>query len=286
LVVSTSGVTQPLGALRQSATFGPPLLPFGDFPHPPPPVAKKFSIGVPFWESKNFSGHTPIFPKYENIFPETPKNFQDIWYFSPKLKHFSGNNIDWSFQKCALGKKCNFNEFFQGEKRALCNRKTVTCQYLGGPGPPLPPRFLRPWLCLQRILNTNNICILLTIYQNPYQKSQKSQKCAIKFFMVIFVAGPWSSGAPRHWTPWHPPVTPLVSTSVVKQFYSGITNDPRLSIRRQWCANGQKLCSQQSFGRISGGSLREDQSEIRPANNLCVFVFLSRLSDAKFLLAG
>jgi hypothetical protein len=27
-----SGVTQPLGALRQLATFGPPLLHFGDFP--------------------------------------------------------------------------------------------------------------------------------------------------------------------------------------------------------------------------------------------------------------
>ena len=29
-----SGVTQPLGALRQSATFGPPLLHFGDLPPP------------------------------------------------------------------------------------------------------------------------------------------------------------------------------------------------------------------------------------------------------------
>jgi hypothetical protein len=44
--------------------------------------------------------------------------------------------------------------------------------------------------------------------------------------------------------------------------------------------------SQHSFGRISGGSLRADQSEIRPANILCFFVFLSRLSNAKFLLAG
>jgi hypothetical protein len=59
-----SGVTQPLGALRQSATFGPPLLHFGSVYH--------------FWESKNFSGHTPIFPKYEKNFPETPKNFPDI----------------------------------------------------------------------------------------------------------------------------------------------------------------------------------------------------------------
>jgi hypothetical protein len=62
-----SGVTQPLGALRQSATFGPPLLHFGDLP---PPVAKKFSVSVPFWESKNFSVHNPIFPKYEKNFPQ------------------------------------------------------------------------------------------------------------------------------------------------------------------------------------------------------------------------
>jgi hypothetical protein len=52
----------------------PPLLHFGDLP----PVAKKFSVSVPFWESKKFSGHTPIFPKYEKIFPETRKNFPDI----------------------------------------------------------------------------------------------------------------------------------------------------------------------------------------------------------------
>jgi hypothetical protein len=69
------------GALRQSATFGPPLLHFGDLP----------------------PRHTPIFPKYEKNFPETPKNFPDIWYFSTKLKHFSRNprnvlsNFLWSF---------------------------------------------------------------------------------------------------------------------------------------------------------------------------------------------
>ena len=88
-----SGVTQPLGAL-------PPLLHFGDLP---PPVAKKISVSVPFWESKKFSGHTPISPKYDKIFPETPKNVPDIFYFSPKLKHFSRNprnvlsNFLWSF---------------------------------------------------------------------------------------------------------------------------------------------------------------------------------------------
>ena len=31
-------------------------------------------------------------------------------------------------------------------------------------------------LCLQRIINTNNICILLTIYQNPYQYEVRTGK--------------------------------------------------------------------------------------------------------------
>jgi hypothetical protein len=31
-------------------------------------------------------------------------------------------------------------------------------------------------LCLQKILNTNNICILLTIYQNPYQYEVRTGK--------------------------------------------------------------------------------------------------------------
>ena len=40
--------------------------------------------------SKKFSGHTEkiirIYPKYENIFPDIPKNFPDIWYFFRKRK--------------------------------------------------------------------------------------------------------------------------------------------------------------------------------------------------------
>ena len=32
------------------------------------------------------------------------------------------------------------------------------------------------------------------------------------------------------------------------------------------------IFKKQSFGRISGGSLRADKSEIRPANILCFFV--------------
>jgi hypothetical protein len=174
---------------RNATAGGPPSIghfwpPFAPLRRPPPPLV---SVGVPFWESKNFSGHTPIFPKYEKNFPETHKNFPDIWYFSPKLKHFYGNNIDLSFQKCALDKKYNFNEIFSRRKKGTLQPKKGHLPKLGGAW---PPRFLRPWLCLQRILNTNNICILLTIYKNPYQKSQKSQKCAIKFFMVIFVGGP------------------------------------------------------------------------------------------------
>jgi hypothetical protein len=48
---------------------------------------------------KNFSGHTPIFPKDEKNFPETPKNFPDILYFPPKLKHF--DNISKSLSEIA-----------------------------------------------------------------------------------------------------------------------------------------------------------------------------------------
>jgi hypothetical protein len=44
------------------------------------------------FRSKNFSGHTTVFPKYEKNFPEIPKTFPDICYFFPKLKHFSENN--------------------------------------------------------------------------------------------------------------------------------------------------------------------------------------------------
>ena len=39
---------------------------FGD--PPPTPVVKKISVSVPFWGSKNVSGHTTVFPKYEKIF--------------------------------------------------------------------------------------------------------------------------------------------------------------------------------------------------------------------------
>jgi hypothetical protein len=65
LEVKGSGVTQPLGALRQSATFGPPLLHFGDLP---PPVAKKFSVSVPFWESKLFPDIHQFFLNTNNFF--------------------------------------------------------------------------------------------------------------------------------------------------------------------------------------------------------------------------
>jgi hypothetical protein len=75
----SSSVTEEHGALRHilcrgpfSATFGPLLKNFFRR-HPRSP--KKFSVSVPFWESKNFSGHTPIFPKDEKFFTETPTMF-------------------------------------------------------------------------------------------------------------------------------------------------------------------------------------------------------------------
>jgi hypothetical protein len=71
-----SGVTQPLGALRQSATFGPPLLHFGDLP--PPSFRSVYHFGsqkifrdIPqfFLNTKKiFRKHIKIFRIYD-IFP-------------------------------------------------------------------------------------------------------------------------------------------------------------------------------------------------------------------------
>jgi hypothetical protein len=96
-----------LSQWRNATAGGPPSIghfwpPFAPLRRPPPPSPKNFR-SVYHFGRKNFFGHTPIFPKYENIFPETPKNFPDIWYFSPKLKHFFRNprnvlsNFLWSF---------------------------------------------------------------------------------------------------------------------------------------------------------------------------------------------
>ena len=113
-------------------------------PPTPPPVAKKISVSVPFRGSKHFSGNTTVFPKNEQIFLKIPKNFPHIWYFSPKLKHFSGNNIDWSFQKCALGKKCNFNEIFSRRKKGTLQPKKGHLPKLGGAWRPWPPGSYAP----------------------------------------------------------------------------------------------------------------------------------------------
>jgi hypothetical protein len=75
-----SSVTEEHGALRHILCRGPcvggPYLNFFFGAPPPPPRRQKtFSVSVPFWESKNFSRHTTIFPKDENFFPETPTMF-------------------------------------------------------------------------------------------------------------------------------------------------------------------------------------------------------------------
>ena len=76
-----SSVTEEHGALKHilcqgpfSTIFGPLLKKIFRRP-PPPPSPKKFSINVPFWESKDFSGNTTIFPKDEKKFSETPTMF-------------------------------------------------------------------------------------------------------------------------------------------------------------------------------------------------------------------
>jgi hypothetical protein len=84
---------------------------------------------------KKFSGYTKFFRKSEKNFPDIPKNLPDVWYFSRKWKQFSGNNIDSSFQKCPLCKKCNLNDMFYARKGHLTK--------LGGPGPPVPTPLTR-----------------------------------------------------------------------------------------------------------------------------------------------
>jgi hypothetical protein len=98
-----SSVTEEHGALRHILWRGPSAT------SPPPPSPKQFSVSVPFWESKNFSAHTPIFPKHEKNFPEKPKNFPDILYFSPKLKHF--DNISKSLSEIPDKIKCQLPLF-------------------------------------------------------------------------------------------------------------------------------------------------------------------------------
>jgi hypothetical protein len=82
---------------------------------------------------KKLSGYTTFFPT------GIPKNYPEIWYFSRKRKKFSGNNIDSSFQKCPLGKKCNLNDIFHARKGHFAPEKGHLAK-LGGGGlaPPVP----------------------------------------------------------------------------------------------------------------------------------------------------
>jgi hypothetical protein len=94
--------------------------------------------------SKKFSVYTTFFLKYEKNFPDIPKKFPDIWYFSRKWKHFSGNNIDSSFQKYALVKKCNLNDIFHARKGHFAPGKRALGKTWGEPGPPGPPGSYAP----------------------------------------------------------------------------------------------------------------------------------------------
>jgi hypothetical protein len=60
--------------------------------------------------------------------------------FFPEINKFSGNNIDSSFQKCPLGKKCNFNENFSRKKGRFAPGKRALAKTWGGGWPPWPPR--------------------------------------------------------------------------------------------------------------------------------------------------
>jgi hypothetical protein len=89
---------------------------------------------------KIFSGYITFFPKYEKNFPHIPKNFPDLCYFSMKLKKFSRNNMNSSFQKCPLGKKYNLNDIFHARKGHFAPGKRALGKTWGA----WPPRFLPP----------------------------------------------------------------------------------------------------------------------------------------------
>jgi hypothetical protein len=116
------------------------------FGNPPPPGQCTIFRSVYHFRSQKFFPNIPqFFPKYEKNFPLIPINFLDIWYLSPKFKYFSANNIDWSFQKCPLGKKCNFNENFSRKKKGTLLPEKGHLPKLGGGGwPPLPPGSYAP----------------------------------------------------------------------------------------------------------------------------------------------
>jgi hypothetical protein len=99
-----------------------------------------------------------IFRTYQRNFPDRPKNIPDIWYFSRKWKKFSGNNIDSSFQKCPLGKKCNLNDIFHARKGHFALGKRALGKTWGGLARWLP-RFLRP--CSEVVSNRQFVTSLL-----------------------------------------------------------------------------------------------------------------------------
>jgi hypothetical protein len=61
--------------------------------------------------------------------------------FFPEIKKISGNNIDSSFQKCPLVKKCNLKDLFHARKGHFAPGKRALGKTWGA----WPPRFLRPW---------------------------------------------------------------------------------------------------------------------------------------------
>ena len=64
--------------------------------------------------------------------------------FFPEIKKFSGNQIDSSFQKCHLGKKCNLNDIFHARKGHFAPGKRALGKTWGGPGPlPVPTPLLK-----------------------------------------------------------------------------------------------------------------------------------------------
>ena len=61
----------------------------------------------------------------------------------PEIKKFSGNNINSSFHKCPLGKKCNLNDIFHARKGHFAPGKRALGKTWGA-WPPWPPGSYAP----------------------------------------------------------------------------------------------------------------------------------------------
>jgi hypothetical protein len=135
-----------------------------------------------------------IFRIYQKNFPDIPhfclnmKTFSRIYQkifriyiFFRKWKKFSGNNIDSSFQKCPLGKKCNLNDIFHARKGHFAPGKRALGKTWGA-WPPCPPPVPTP--LFMHIIYTSFATVL---YIKPSSRFVLSEALIyhIKYLVII-----------------------------------------------------------------------------------------------------